>query len=313
MKLRVVHVLATMTTAIIITLLMLSINVPVVHARSMSAINVNNCTDASLRGAIASATDGDTLTFACNGHIRLTSTLAITKNLTLDGDRHTVTLDGNAKMGVFSVSKGVQFSLIRLTVTGGRASSGGGLSNNGGTVMINMVAFAGNSAVSGGGIYNGSGTVTVKNSSVIGNQARDGGGVYSAGGTTTVNQSTVTGNEATSSGGGVYNTGGMVTVLKSSVTGNHATTRGGGINNTGGTVTIRYSSIVSNRVISGSGGGIATNSGTIAVSASIVADNQSPTSSNCAGTITSGGENLGNAIGCNFSQSSDQHYRSIVH
>src|SRR6201992_166653 len=159
MKLRALHVLAMIIIAIIFVLSMLSVNVPVVHARSMSAINVTNCTDASLRGAIASASDGDILTFACNGHIRLTSTLAITKNLTLDGDRHTVTLDGNAKMGVFSVSRGVQFSLIRLTVTGGSASSGGGLSNNGGTVNVNMVAFVGNSAVSGGGIYNGSGTV----------------------------------------------------------------------------------------------------------------------------------------------------------
>jgi hypothetical protein len=313
MKLRVLHALSTMTMAIILPLSILSVDVPAVSARSMRAITVNNCTDASLRMAMNSAGAGDIITFACSGHIRIASTLAITKNLTLDGDRHTVTLDGNARMGVFSVGKGVQFSLIRLTVTGGRASSGGGLSNDGGTVMVNMAAFAGNSAVSGGGIYNGSGTVTIKNSSFIGNQARDGGGVYSAGGTTTVNQSTITGNEAASSGGGVYNTGGMVTVLKSSITGNHATTRGGGISNTGGTVTIRYSSIASNRVENGSGGGIATNSGTIIVGASIVADNQSPTNSNCAGTITSRGENLGNAIGCNFSQPTDQHYRSIVH
>ncbi len=75
------------------------------------------CDKTHLDTAIAAASSGDTITFACSGII--TDNLIISKNLTLDATGHSVTLDG-ARLGqVIIVNPSTQLTLIALTLTHG--------------------------------------------------------------------------------------------------------------------------------------------------------------------------------------------------
>ena len=59
---------------------------------------------------INAASAGDTITFSCSGTIRLGATLALDKNLTIDGSGQAVTISGDA-VGVFIVNSGQYTSL----------------------------------------------------------------------------------------------------------------------------------------------------------------------------------------------------------
>ncbi len=89
------------------------------HAQSDATISVTTCDESHLDQAIASASSGDTITFACSGDIALTQTLTISQNLTLDGSGQQVTLDGQNQVRVLSVNKGINFTLNALTIAHG--------------------------------------------------------------------------------------------------------------------------------------------------------------------------------------------------
>ncbi|CAG0988016.1 hypothetical protein PLCT2_02302 [Planctomycetaceae bacterium] len=188
---------------------------PSAHWVVNTAIDENdgNCSDGdcSLRDAIAVAVNGDTITFADDYTIYLSSTLNINKSLTVDGGGYTVTVsgdtggDGSSNVRVFSIGSS---SVVTLT-------------------FLNIVS--GTTTLDGGGIYN-VGTVTIQNSTLAGNHAlRDGGGVYNNG-TLNVINSTFTGNHASEFGGGLIGrSGSTVTVLNSTFAGNNANDQGGGV------------------------------------------------------------------------------------
>lgn len=104
----------------------------------------------------------------------------------------------------------------------------------------------------GGGIYNDGGTLVMRNSRLINNLASYGGGLYNHRGTVIISQSTVSANSARFQGGGIYNNGTLV-VEESVFVGNSAQRLGGGIFNSKGEVSIRTSAFSSNAAEYGGG------------------------------------------------------------
>ncbi|WP_085707133.1 Ig-like domain-containing protein [Pseudomonas sp. B35(2017)] len=150
----------------------------VLSAKSMSeyqwglatwtATNNLNTGVGSLRAALASAQNGDIVTFSSGMTVQLTSELLINKNITVDGDLNNdgvadVTLDGQYKTRVVEIASGSTVTLDGLVITRGLVSGNGG---NGGY---------GAAGAMGGGIFN-AGVLTLSNVSVTSNAAAGGGG-----------------------------------------------------------------------------------------------------------------------------------------
>ena len=183
-------------------------------AYAATTLTVTNCsTDSQLQADVSTANSdnaGDTITFACNGAIPLTSTLTISGSMTLDGSGQQVTLDGQHSREVLFVNFGVSFTLKALTIANGSSSilgEGGGIENNGGTVNISNSTVSGNSAPVGGGINSGFGTLTISNSTVSGNSAAVFGGGIENGGTVNIGGSIVANNAGGNCNGGVTDQG----------------------------------------------------------------------------------------------------------
>jgi hypothetical protein len=154
-------------------------------------------------------------------------------------------------------------TLQRLTLRGGRGGSGGGISNVG-TLTLVRTTVTDNNAPTGAGISN-VGTLTLLHSAVTSNgpDCSIGGGLATSG-TVTIAYSTIADNFCVVFGGGLAISGGTVTLHASTVTHNFAQGVGGGIENgrfgseaPGGTVIITASAITNNA--SGFGAGIANN------------------------------------------------------
>ncbi|MBS1794665.1 MAG: CSLREA domain-containing protein [Acidobacteria bacterium] len=176
-------------------------------------------------------------------------------NLTIQNSNNNsfnLEISGNNNSRVFNVGSGANLTIYGLTVKNGRVAGqapstgnlGGGIFNNGGTVMIASCTILNNSTAdnadksAGGGIYNTAGNVTLVNSTVTGNTTTcsscpagraGGGGVFQyIGGATTIRNSTISGNtafgNANNFSGGVYNTGGSISlnIINSIVSGNSA-------------------------------------------------------------------------------------------
>ncbi len=254
------------------------------HMEQVSAANlaVTNCLDdgsaGSLRVVIGAAGSGDIIGFNqdCTGAgaITLGSTLTLTRNVTIDGVGHSVTVQAaatpnTATYRVFTINSGV-VSISNLTIAnghtvGGLGQEGGGIQNNG-TLTVTSSTLSGNRAFRpGGGIYNASGsTLTVTNSTLSSNFAVLGGGGIENFGMLTVTSSTLSGNNVSTglaaSGGGIENFG-MLTVTSSTLSGNSATFGGGIANEGGGTMMVTSSTFSGNSAtdgpgFSGEGGGI---------------------------------------------------------
>jgi hypothetical protein len=171
----------------------------------------------SLRAAIAAANPagGDTIDFApglAGQTITLTSgELLLDRSLTINGPgADQLAVSGNNASGVFFITAGT-VALSGLTITGGHASSGGGIQvGQGNTVTIQDCTIANNSAdFSGGGLRNDGGTVTVIDSTISGNTAPFSGGISNNNGSLTLTNTTVSGNSATGTGLFVPTAGGL--------------------------------------------------------------------------------------------------------
>ncbi|WP_448648992.1 Ig-like domain-containing protein [Pseudomonas corrugata] len=133
-----------------------------------TATNNANTGVGSLRAALASAQNGDIVTFNSGMTVALTQVLVVNKNVTIDGDLNNdnvadVTLDGQFRTQVLNVTSGTTATLDGLVITRGMVAGDGG---NGGVDAA--VAKA-------GGIYN-AGTLTLKNVTITANAASGGGG-----------------------------------------------------------------------------------------------------------------------------------------
>lgn len=123
---------------------------------SVPAIVVTECTEANL---LAAMSGGGRVTFACNGIILISNTVAVKTDALLDAAGHLIILRGNGA-GLFQVSPNVTFSLANLKLTGGSADEGAGIDNTGGFVNATNCVFSGNVASEGGAVWN-SGTLVV--------------------------------------------------------------------------------------------------------------------------------------------------------
>ena len=184
------------------------------------------CTDlpssADLQAAIDASAPGATLKL-CAGTWQVATTLLVDKDLTLIGSGAGQTiLDGGTAVRVMRINAGVTVTVQDLTVTRGRATSGGiggGGINNTGNLTLRGVSVTGSGAGQGGGLYNGdSGTMRLQAGCLVsGNESPSGGGIFNVQTGTLILEagSRVTGNNAIVAfgGGGIYNAG--VLTLKS--------------------------------------------------------------------------------------------------
>jgi len=152
------------------------------HANVISVTNTNDSGPGSLRQALTSANDGDTITFAVTGTINLTSGgLLVAKNVTISGPgARQLSIDGNQAL-VFGIVPGKTATTSGLSIRNGQtgiwndgtltvsdcaiSSNGTGLYNQG-TLTVSNCTFSGNS---GGGLYNDHAMANVSNCIVSGN------------------------------------------------------------------------------------------------------------------------------------------------
>src|SRR5262249_31840497 len=113
----------------------------------------------SLRDAIATAANGDTIVFADRldrQTIKLTSgELAISKSLMISGPgAEALTVSGNHASRVFDISSGVKVSISGLTIADGSQTRGGGIDNAGALTLSHDIITnnAANGGMGGGGL-----------------------------------------------------------------------------------------------------------------------------------------------------------------
>jgi hypothetical protein len=303
-----------------------------VFANTITVTNTADSGSGSLRGAIASASSGDTINFSLTypATITLSSTLTINTSLTISGPgASNLAISGSNAVQVFSISGGIIATISGVTIENGNAFFGSGIFNNGtltvtnstlsgnnandggsilnnGTLTVTNSTLSGNSSFGFGGSILNNGTLTVTNSTLSGNLARGfgfGGGIFNSG-TLTLTDSTLSGNSASYYGGGIWNDSGTLTltITNSTLSGNAAQFWGGGLVNNTGTLTLTNSTLSGNSA--NIGGGIFSNSGG-ALKNTIVAN--SPTGRNCFGGLGSQGHNLSDDISCSsyFTQTGD--------
>lgn len=235
----------------------------------------------ALQPALSNARPGAMLRIkgVCFGNFVINTDL---KLIGLDG----AVLDGDDTGTTVTVNN-ARVELKSLTIIHGQADSGGGISNNNGSVTLDDSTVRNNNvSQGGGGIDNTNGTITLIKSTVRNNTANGsfgfGGGINSVNGTVTLDHSKVSNNFANGLGGGIENqrttlkldgstvsnnssgeVGGIDTFDKSTVTltdstvrKNSSTTDSGGIlvEHTNGSVTLHHSRVVDNSAGTDGGG-----------------------------------------------------------
>src|SRR6266699_3875226 len=180
----------------VITLLFAAMaSVQIVHAATITVTSTADSGAGSLREALASASDGDTIDFSVTGTITLTSgELVVNNSLTISGSgAANLAVSGNAASRVFHISSGKTVTISGLTITNGLvsgtfpANAGAGIYNDHGNLTVSNCTVSGNSTSNGlgGGILNagsnGIATLTINNSPLSGNSAFQGGGITNDG------------------------------------------------------------------------------------------------------------------------------------
>jgi len=205
-----------------------ALTLPTSQVLGIEPITVTNSDDegeGSLRKAIADSSDGGIIYFDNNYSISLKSELVINRNLTIDGEDHTIILYGGDSVRVFYVKTSISVDLNHLAVSQGYSGSD-----------------------FGGGLYN-LGSLTITNSTFSGNKTNYGGGIFNDNsGTLTITNSTFSGNSANNQGGGIFNeNNGVVHVTNSTFSANGAMEEGAGgnIGNKSGNLTLRNTIVAS--------------------------------------------------------------------
>jgi hypothetical protein len=247
-----------------------------------SAMLISSLADSgagSLRDMISSVDAGETLKFAAGttGTITLTSELALTKNVTLEGTG--VTLSGGNTNRVLNIAAGSSITVKSLKLVNGKSIVAPASSK-----VQPRAAIAGQ----GGIIYN-EGTLVLKDTEISGGEAVLGGGIYNAGGATlTLESGSVNNNKAISPivgagrAGGVFNAqNATFNLVGGSVRDNTCDYYGAGIlNDKNATLTISGGSVENNiaTTINGidakSHGGGVFNSGTFTMSNGLIKGNK---------------------------------------
>jgi len=220
---------------------------------TLTVTNTNDSGPGSLRDAIAAAAPGDTIELSVSGTITLSSTLTITRDLTIHGPgASSLAISGNGSVLVLDVpiASGATVQVSGITITKGFGGVGAGGVFNGSTMVLADCVVSGNSGVgAGGGIFNYSNNrgLTIIRSTVSGNRAVLGGGIWNnPNAALTIIDSTISDNVSTANGGGINNVHGFVTISGSTISGNTGE-NGGGLSTTG-------TAVITDSTISGNSG-----------------------------------------------------------
>jgi hypothetical protein len=209
--------------------------------------NPNDGGPGSLRDAVAQANANPgpdvirlphaqyTLTIAGAGEdANATGDLDVTDDLTITplGPGNS-TIDAAQLDRVFDV-RGADLTLENLTITGGQAERGGGVSAIGGSLVVTDSVFSDNAVTTddfnfgGGAIYAESNTLTVTGSEFTGNSATNtssddiyGGAIYVRSGSATISNSTFTGNSVSSGASGIGGAIGLLFATNVTVSDSH--------------------------------------------------------------------------------------------
>ncbi|GJM44052.1 MAG: hypothetical protein DHS20C21_08940 [Gemmatimonadota bacterium] len=242
----------------------------------------------TIQAAINAAAPGDTVEVACGTYFESEIALRDGVYVTSEtGDPGCVTIDAQQEGRVFYCS-GVDSAaaLVGLTITGGRADTGGGiLCKSASTPRIESCVIEGNVAGEGGGIFCfhssppisdcvirdnealawGGGlscydnaSPTVSNCTIEGNSAGDyGGGVWAFFfAHPTLGSCSIAGNAAGLDGGGVHGISSDALFTDCQIVGNSAGAHGGGLKFTDSNATLTSCTVAGNLAIAGQGGGI---------------------------------------------------------
>jgi len=139
---------------------------------------------------------------------------------------------GSGSVVTCTSGEGANTVLSGFVITGGNASSGGGMHNLSSSPTVANCTFTGNSAtLRGGGMYNNSSSSpTVTDCTFSGNTAQVGGGMRNEDSSSpTMTNCTFSGNSATNGGGMDNNSSSSPTVTDCTFSGNSATGIGGGM------------------------------------------------------------------------------------
>ncbi len=284
-------------------------------ANTLTVTSTADSGPGTLRAALASAADGDTIDVTgVSGTILLTSGELLVSNSVdiLGPGPDGLFVNGNATDRIFYVSTNAVVHISGLTITNGLSSeerftygSGGGIYTLGILTVSNCV-LSGNTASNndypayGGGICNG-GALTVVNSTIRDNFADPwGGGIENYGGLM-VSNCTISGNSANYLGGGINNgltgSSATLTIANSTLSGNRANYRGGGIYNDGVYVGSSATLTITNSTFSGNsaynnGGSIWNGYATLEIGSTILNAGASGGNIYNEATVTSLGYNL---------------------
>jgi filamentous hemagglutinin family protein len=235
---------------------------------------VNVGTAGTVQNGVDVAASGATVNLA-TANYALTKTVAINKNLTLNGaGAANTTISGGNSVGILnigSINPNITVNINNLAIANGSTTTsfGGGILNFGITT-INNSNFASNKADFGGAIANlNNGVLTIANSTFSQNLAKFGGAILNNN-TATVSNSTFTQNVATTENGGGFNNNGTATISDSSFSNNSAKKDGGAVYNNG-KATINNSSFSANSATVN--GGAISNFDTVTVSNSTFSAN----------------------------------------
>ncbi|MEM7051430.1 MAG: hypothetical protein AAF604_17300 [Acidobacteriota bacterium] len=200
----------------------------------------SGCAYSSIQGALAAASDGDTLELAAETFFE--GDLMVDRDLTIRCASGFATVDGNGALTVFEIDSDayVTFENLRLTdatravitnhgtarletvyvLGSGADSTYGGIVNYADAFLqvLDASVVAGHRSPTLGGGINNFGDLEIDNSTILGNRGRLGGGILNSQGDVVVTASSISGNRATLRGGGYANVnvhGGAVIVLPS--------------------------------------------------------------------------------------------------
>jgi hypothetical protein len=288
------------------------------HAATLFVTSTADSGAGTLREALASAADSDTIDVTgVSGTIRLTSgELLVARSVTILGPgAANLAIDGNRAGRVFQILPSNIVTIADLTITNGYAESplhpyatGGGILNTHAALTVSNCTISGNRGYLGGGIgnsgsyYGGRSSLNVINCTLSRNSAvNEGGGIHSDGeggiAVLEIIHSTLMENSA-EIGGGIFSDGnfgglGTVRIANSSLVGNSASFHGagngffpaGGIYSGAayGTASLEIvrSTFAGNSAANSDGGGIYSGAGASASASLLVSD--SALSANSAG------------------------------
>ena len=239
-----------------------------------------------------------------------TGIVTINTDLTLAGaGQNNTTLQGNSR--VVEVGGGVTTTIDGVTITGGTATTGAGIHNEGNLTLTNSTVTGNIAESAGGGIFS-TGILIVQNSLISNNMAGlEGGGIYSSDGTVNISDSTITGNSAGQLGGGIFNTVtslntltvlnstatplNTLTVTNSTISSNTAGLSGAGLLNSQATAAITNSTISGNNAGISGGGIVNEDNGILTLLNSTVSNNEADEGGgieNFFGTMTISGSTI---------------------